>query len=151
MSKSLFPRMDPDVLKLLKQFGGWQRVLDPSFSPPEELYAGFEAAGYSRERLDKMRAFEGRTERDAWTDTIARCFYDWWRASYNIPYTHHHASWPGYPGKTPGIRWQDYPNEGAGWEMFKDEMTRLSISKEDVDTWIESHSESFPPLGSNEA
>ncbi len=43
---SYFPKGDRELTKLLKEFGGWQRVLDPSFNPSEEIYQGFEAAGY---------------------------------------------------------------------------------------------------------
>ncbi len=154
MSKSIFPKGDPDVIKFLEKFGGWQRVLDPAFDPPEALYEGFEAAGYERQRLDRMRATEGQPERDAWMQTIARCLYDWWLVSYfylkKSPAERKYWPCPGFPGLTPGVRWQDYPNKEHRQEMFQEVMTRLNISEDDIDGWIESHPESFRSLGSNE-
>ena len=148
MPHSIFPKGDPDVIKLVNRFGGWQRVLDPLFSPPEELYLGFEEAGYTRERLDKMRLTESQTEREAWIETVANCFYGWWRASHLMMGTRYrHFRFPGYPGLTPGLRWQDYPinpDVNPGWGMYKDEMTRLSISRDDIDAWIDSRRERYP-------
>ncbi|HEY9774929.1 MAG TPA: hypothetical protein V6C81_14290 [Planktothrix sp.] len=147
MPYSIFPKGDPDAIKLLEKFGGWQRVLDPSFTPPEEVYAGFEAIGYSRERLNKMRATDGQSERDAWTATIAGTFYGWWWASYRNygPKPPSSLHFPGYPGRTPGVRWQDYP--GDCWKGHEQIMRRLSITRADIDRWIECHPEHFLPIG----
>ncbi|MBS1952918.1 MAG: hypothetical protein JST89_01965 [Cyanobacteria bacterium SZAS-4] len=147
---SYFPKGDPDLIKFLENFGGWQRVLDPSFNPPEEIYQGFEAAGYTRERLDKMRALEGRTERDAWIATLAHISYAYWWASYLQygPKPHRSLHFPGYPGRTPGVRWYDHPSDC--WKNYEEKMKKLSIAKEDIDNWIECHPEEFLPIGSNE-
>lgn len=128
-------------------------MLDPSFSPPEELYLGFEEAGYERERLDKMRLTEGQSEREAWVQTIANCFYAWWRASDQLIGANYRLfRFPGYPRVTPNLRWQDYPinpSVNDGWEIYKEPMTKLSITRDDIDAWIDSHSEAYPTPWSN--
>jgi len=81
MCWSIFPRYDRDPAKILEEFGGWERVLDPAFQLPGRSYAVFERAGYSRQRLDKMRTEEGRPEREAWIERISDMSYQRWRAS----------------------------------------------------------------------
>ena len=67
---SLFPLGDHSLKPLIDEFGGWQKVLDPDQSVPDELYARLDEAGYSKKQIDNLRVKFGQPERTAWITTI---------------------------------------------------------------------------------
>jgi hypothetical protein len=127
---------DKQILEIVDKHGGWPRVLDPAFEPPEEIYACVEAAGYSRKNFDALRIAHGQPERVAWVEKIARSFYNWWRFSFLLP------------ERPPLVRWQDLPSPDC-WEMFVEPMTRLEISRDEVDNEINSKPAEYPPFSGN--
>lgn len=144
MSDSFIPITDHEFFKRLQSFGGWQRVLDPSYNPTEELYQLFELAGYERSKLDRRRQKDGKPERDAWIESIAERLHYSWRVSVEritfIP-----TDWAGVPGHTPGVAWHQYPGFEE-WEGISETMKRLSIEEIEIDGFIDANSQRFPPL-----
>lgn len=138
------PIPDHEFLKRLRVFGGYQRVLDPTYTPTEEVYKLFELAGYERSKLDRMRLKEPKPERDAWIESISERLHWTWRMSTEhitfIP-----KDWVGIPGFTPGVTWHQFPTFET-WEDVSSVMLRLAIDVLEIDEYIDAHPERFPPL-----
>ncbi|MGH9550230.1 MAG: hypothetical protein ACRD3W_12685 [Terriglobales bacterium] len=133
-------RGDHIIQSAIRKFGGWPRILDPAYEVEEEVYACIEAAGYTRADLDGLRKSFGKPEREAWIDEIAKSFYWWWRKSSETAFFIGDV-----PGDTSTVRWQDYPNSTC-WAIFSEPMSRLIISRDDIDHCIDSDPANFPPL-----
>ncbi len=54
---SLIPGVDWKLNRVLKKYGGWYSVMEPTFEPTEALYEELRKIGYDRERFDRSRAY----------------------------------------------------------------------------------------------
>jgi len=66
---------EQQFLIVARKYGDWPRILDPAFDPPSEFYAELQAAGFTREEFDRLRAECGRPERETWIRRIAAQLY----------------------------------------------------------------------------
>lgn len=48
-------RADRSLRPIVERYGGWQRILDPQFQPPGDLYKALHSVGYGAESLDILR------------------------------------------------------------------------------------------------
>ena len=54
---SIMPFRDRELKQIVKEYGGWELVTDPSFNPPEELCSKLQAIGSNRERFEHSRRY----------------------------------------------------------------------------------------------
>ena len=54
---TMLPGTDMALVAAVKELGGWDAIMQPSFVVTEEVYSRLERAGFSREQLDKSREF----------------------------------------------------------------------------------------------
>ncbi len=134
--------------KIADKYGGWARILDPEFTPPEALYSELDAAGYPREDYEQARS-NGIPERQYRLWEIAGTLYSWWFDSVNnMP---HNLIPQICPGRDNGTRWQEgntpfAPQLTSFWQSHLLVMQQLSISKDDVDDFIWANPDKYPPL-----
>lgn len=55
---SLIPFQDVRLKKVVKKYGGWEKIMEKSFAPPDSLYVELEMIGFSRAEIDKSRAYK---------------------------------------------------------------------------------------------
>jgi hypothetical protein len=122
-------------LAVALKYGDWPRVLDPAFSPPPEFYTDLEAAGYSREEFDRLRADRECPEREAWIRFIATEFY--WERRRLFEKLHRAPR----ADVLKRIAWL----EDAIRKHFEALMDRHSITADEIEQLILEDTDFFPP------